>query len=125
MKDVWKFLNCKKEKTGTLYFSSAQINNNTSTIYCLCDIMGCMQTLCICFLILLFLTKLQLTCFAFQEINNKTGAENTTGIFGFVKKVGIFLGRQILKLGFFVINYELLSLPPPPFISFNFFSIVN
>ena len=34
---------------------------------------------------------------------------------GMLKKVGIFWGRQILKLGFFWgIKYEPLSDPPPP-----------
>ena len=36
---------------------------------------------------------------------------------GMLKKVGIFLGRQILKLVFFLgIKYEPLSDPPPPVI---------
>ena len=34
---------------------------------------------------------------------------------GMLQKVGIFLGRQILKLEFFLgIKYEPLSDPPPP-----------
>ena len=36
-------------------------------------------------------------------------------VLGMLQKVGIFLGRQILKLEFFLgIKYEPLSDPPPP-----------
>ena len=40
IKDAWIFLGCKNKQEffWALYLSSVQINNNISTIYCLCGI---------------------------------------------------------------------------------------
>ena len=44
-------------------------------------------------------------------------------VLGMLQKVGIFLGRQILKLGFFFgIKYEPLSDPPPLPLSLKYVS---
>ena len=74
-KDIFLDLEKTPGLFWVLYLSSAEINNNTSATYCLCG---------------LFVIK-------FAQPDTKSLRD----FLGYAKKVGIFLGRQILKLGFF------------------------